>query len=376
MEAVPSAWMGPAREEEVPGVPTIAEVAERAGVGVGTVSRVLNGSPAVSRATRGRVLAVIDELGYAPNAAARALSTGRTCTVGVVAPFLTRPSVVERLRGVSRRIAAAGYQLVLFDVERPRPLAELAGAGRMDGLVLISLVPRDAELERLRAAGIPVVLVDAEHPDLPCVFIDDVEGGRLAAEHLLRLGHRRIGFIGDAEGPFGFTSTPRRREGAARACAAAGAELLVRSGPHGRDRARVLAAELLAAPGRPTAIFAASDTQALGVLEAADAAGLRVPRDLSVVGFDDVEMARYAGLTTVAQPLEESGLRGAELLLGALDGAPGMRRRLPLELVVRWSTCDAGIAVRQEEAARTEVRGASRHDGMIRSVQVGREGRS
>src|SRR4051812_21271067 len=97
---------------EVPGVPTIVEVAERAGVGVATVSRVLNSPPSVSRAPRRRVLAVLEELGYAPNAAARALPTGRTCAVGVVAPFLPRPSVVERLRGVARRIAAAGYQLV------------------------------------------------------------------------------------------------------------------------------------------------------------------------------------------------------------------------------------------------------------------------
>jgi LacI family transcriptional regulator, galactose operon repressor len=348
-------------------VPTIAEVAERAGVGVATVSRVLNSSPAVSRTTRRRVLAVIEELGYAPNAAARALSTGRTCAVGVVAPFITRPSVVERLRGVSRRVAAADYQLVLFDVERPRPLAELAGAGRLDGLVLISLAPSEDDRARLRAAGIPVVLVDADDPELPCVSIDDVEGGRLAAEHLLELGHRRIGFVGDAEeGPFGFTSSPRRREGAARACAEAGVELLVRSGPHGRDRARALAAELLALPERPTAIFAASDAQALGVLEAADAAGLQVPQDLSVVGFDDVEMARYAGLTTVAQPLEESGLRGAELLLAALDGEPGARRRLPLELVVRSSTALAGTGMRQEEAVRSDARGSHRQDGMLR----------
>jgi DNA-binding LacI/PurR family transcriptional regulator len=320
-------------------VPTIAEVAERAGVGVATVSRVLNSSPSVSRATRRRVQAVIEELGYAPNAAARALSTGRTCAVGVAAPFLTRPSVVERLRGVSRRIAAADYQLVLFDVERPRPLAELAGAGRLDGLILISLAPSDDELERLRGAGIPVVLVDGEHPELRCVFIDDVAGGRLAAEHLLALGHRRIGFVGDAEdGPFGFTSSARRRVGAEAACAEAGVELVVRRGPHGRDRAAVLAGELLRGPERPSAIFASSDAQALGVLEAAAAAGLSVPDELSVVGFDDIEVARYAGLTTVAQPLEESGLRGAELLLGALEGAPLSTRRLPLELMQRSTT--------------------------------------
>ena len=318
----------------------MAEVAERAGVGVATVSRVLNASASVREGTRERVRAAMEELGYAPNAAARALSTGRTGAIGVVAPFLTRPSVVERLRGVSRRIAAAGYQLVLFDVERPRPFADLPVAGRLDGLLCVSLCPPEAELARFEAAGVTVVLVDAEHPRLPGVSIDNAQGGRLAAEHLLALGHRRIAFVGDAEHePFGFTSSAQRRVACAQACAAAGAELVVRRGPHGRDRARSLAAELLAAEERPTAIFASSDAQALGVLEAAEAAGLTVPDDLSVVGFDDIEVARYAGLTTVAQPLEESGLRGAELLLRALDGAaPRAARRLPLELVARSST--------------------------------------
>jgi DNA-binding LacI/PurR family transcriptional regulator len=171
------------------------------------------------------------------------------------------------------------------------------------------------------------------------VSIDDVEGGRMAVEHLVGLGHRRIGFIGDDEdNPFGFTSSARRRLGAETAAAAAGAELLVRRGPHGGQQARRMAAELLALDEPPTAVFAGSDRQALGVLEAAADAGLDVPADLSVVGFDDVEVARYAGLTTVAQPLEESGERGAKLLLGTLEGVPGGAERLSLRLIVRRTT--------------------------------------
>jgi LacI family transcriptional regulator len=320
-------------------VTTISEVAGRAGVGVGTVSRVINGSPAVSAETRRRVRAVIAELGYEPNAAARALSTGRTGAVGVLAPFFTEPAVVERLRGVSRVLAGAGLQLVLFDVEHPEPFSALSAGGRLDGLLCISLAPSDAELERFDAAGVRVVLVDCEHPRLPGVSIDDVEAGRLAAGHLLALGHRRIAYLGDQEdGPFGFTSSARRREGAAAATAAAGAELLVWRGPHGREHARTLAAALLASDAPPTAVVAASDHQALGVLQAAEAAGARVPADLSVVGFDDVEVARYVGLTTVAQPLEESGVRGARLLLAALEGAPPSAQRLDLRLVVRATT--------------------------------------
>jgi DNA-binding LacI/PurR family transcriptional regulator len=325
--------------ERPSGMTTITQVAQRAGVGVATVSRVLNSSPRVSEPTRNRVLEAIDELGYSPNAAARALSTGRTRTVGVVAPFFTQPSVVERLRAVSRVIAGAGYQLVLFDVEGPHRFAELAAGGRLDGLLCVSVAPSPDELERFATIGMPVVLVDTQEEGLCGVSIDDVEGGRMAAEHLLALGHRRIGFIGDREPhPYGFTSSARRRAGAAEACERAGAELIVRRGPHGRDEARTVAIEMLAADDPPTAVFAPSDLQALGVLEAADDLGLDVPGDLSVVGFDDIEIARYAGLTTVAQPLEASGRRGAEMLLGSLEGEPAGAERLSLRLVVRRTT--------------------------------------
>src|SRR5215212_7040199 len=141
---------------------TIARVAEEAGVGVGTVSRVLNGSPAVSKDTRRRVLEAIATLDYQPSAAARALSTGRTNTVGVVAPFFTQPSVIERLRGVSHTLAREGYQLILHDVERPDQRRDLfrsvAARGRMDGLLAISLAPTEAELRRMQRASIPIVL--------------------------------------------------------------------------------------------------------------------------------------------------------------------------------------------------------------------------
>ena len=305
---------------------TITQVARHAGVGVATVSRVLNGSPAVREQTRQRVLEAIAELGYAPNPAARALSTGRTLSVGVVAPFFTRPSVIERLRGISHILAGSGYRMVLFDVERPGQDSEFFRTlpGGLDGLLSISLCPPDADLDRFAAAEMPVVLVDYPHERLPAVHTDDVAGGRMATEHLLELGHERIAFIGDFEHNYhGFTSSAMRRVGYQEALCAAGLEVdmeLVRRASHGREPATVLTRELLDVPDPPTAIFAASDTQAMGVLEAADELGIGVPDDLAVVGYDDIEIARYAGLTTIAQPLEESGAVGAHLLLAALDG--------------------------------------------------------
>jgi LacI family transcriptional regulator len=341
-------------------VATISEVARQAGVGVATVSRVINGSPAVRDETRRRVLDAIDDLGYAPNAAARALSTGRTLSIGVVAPFFTRPSVMERLRGVSHVLAGSPYRLVLFDVERPGQDADSFRnlPGGLDGLLSISLCPADADLDRFEAAAMPVVLIDHPHDHVASVYTDDVAGGRLATEHLLGLGHRRIAFIGDFEHNYhGFTSSAMRRTGYELALEAAGVGLegeLVRRAPHGREAAAALTRELLRSAEPPTAIFAASDTQAVGVLEAAEELGVDVPSDLSVVGYDDIELARYAGLTTIAQPLEESGARGAELLLAALDGSAVVAQQLEVELVIRATT--AGVMDVRREACKDRER--------------------
>ena len=195
------------------------------------------------------------------------------------------------------------------------------------------------------------MLLDRDHGSIPAITIDDVEGGRLAAEHLLALGHRRIAFLGDEEeNRFGFDSSAHRREGFAAALAAAGAPLApdwILRRPHGRDAARDAAAGLLAGAERPTAVFATSDVQAIGVLEAAQAAQVPVPEELSVIGFDNVEAAGYTGLTTVAQPLEEIGALGAEMLLRALSGEAVESRRMPLTVVERGSTAPPVLAGRR-----------------------------
>jgi DNA-binding LacI/PurR family transcriptional regulator len=328
--------------------PRIADVAARAGVGVATVSRVLNGSTSVSDSTRARVLEVIQALDYRPSSVARNLSLKRTLVIGVVVPFLTSPSAVERVRGIITALAMSPYDLALFDVEsadrQARAFRLLADAHRTDGLLVVSLVPPAEEIALLRAARIPLVLVDAPHDDLPTIVVDDVDGGELATRHLIDLGHRRIAFIGDKPpDPFRFHASRDRTQGYERALEAAGIEVrreYVREGTQSRHVARAIAEDLLRLPEPPTAIFAASDLQALGVLEAADTLGVAVPDDLSVVGFDDIEMASYAGLTTVRQPLFQSGLRGAELLLGTLGGDTVVTHTetLPLELVVRRTT--------------------------------------
>jgi LacI family transcriptional regulator len=327
---------------------TMADVGALAGVGEATVSRVLNRSSLVSEATRLRVQQAIDELDYRPNPIARSLSRGRAMTLGVIVPFFVRPSAVERLRGAEAEFTAAGYDTVLYNVGTPEQVQEqfanVAG-GRSDGILVISVPPPNREMERLAGGRTPLVLVDVRYPGHSQVYTDDVEGGRVATRHLLELGHRRIAFVGDpSDNRFGFTSSAHRRRGFEQTMRQAGLDVppnYVKEGEHSREIALRLAAELLALSEPPTAIFAASDTQALGVLEAAVQAGVDVPRRLSVIGFDDVELAPYLGLTTVRQPLVYSGARGARLLLEETAGwhpDEPVVEKLSLELVVRRTT--------------------------------------
>lgn len=328
---------------------TIADVAARAGVGAGTVSRVLNDRPKVSPTTRARVLAAIDELEYQPSPLARGLVLGRAQTVGVIVPFFTHASAFERLRGVVAALHDSRYQLMLFNVESPlhrdQHFAALTGRDRADGLLVVSIPPPAAQLARLREAGVPIVLVDASGDGVASVVTDDVEGGRIATRHLMKLGHRDIAFMGDApDNSFGFTSSAQRQQGYEDVLRAGGVRVrrsYIRHGPHEREIARRLADQLLNLSRPPTAIFAASDVQATGVLEAARGRNVRVPADLSVVGFDDIELSAYAGLTTVRQPLFDSGYLGARYLLDALEGRERLvaaEHHLPLQLVERSTT--------------------------------------
>ncbi len=238
---------------------TLRDVATHAGVSKATASRVLNGSTQVDPATRERVLRAIDELQYTPSSAARRLSFGRTLTINVVISFLTRPQASERLRGVEAFLSDSEFDLVIHNVEtvekRDHYLRGLAFAQRTDGMLIISLPPCEADLRRLVAAAIPVVVIDAHAPavaGLPHVVGDDLAGGEAATRHLLELGHRRIAYIGDEfDNPYGFTSSRHRYLGYERALTDAGIPLhpeLVALGAHSRYEARELAARIIASP--------------------------------------------------------------------------------------------------------------------------------
>lgn len=306
---------------------TIRDVAKHANVSIATVSRVLNDSSGVRDGTRERVWATIEQLNYTPNSLARHLSTGRTLTIGIIQPYITLPSYIERLKGVQHILASSEYDLVIFNVENPDQkdayFRDLSRKMRVDGMLIVSLPPTNEQAENFTASRIPTVLIDSAHAKLCCIIADDFEGGRIATRHLVELGHRKIGFLSD------FFDTPfhpamrLRYSGYREVLEQHGIPFnpaYVIEGHRGRINARTMAKKLLALDDPPTAIFASSDTQALGILDVAQETGLKVPERLSVIGYDNIPDAVYNNLSTIDQNLYDSGVKGAQMLLNLLGG--------------------------------------------------------
>lgn len=331
---------------------TIYDVAQRAGVGIGTVSSVLNNSRPVNEATRQKVVTAIAELNYTPNPSARRLSIGKTHTIAVVMPFFTLASQFERLRGIMSVIADSDYDISLFAVEtvpqRNKILQTVPRRGRVDGLLIFSLNPTEDDLSRIRQEKFPAVLVESAHPDLTHIFLDDVTAARNAVAHLIQLGHTKIGYISDLlDDLFSTFLSLHRYQGYCQALTAAGIPInpdYRRERWHSRENGRQMALELLNLPDPPTAIFCFSDELALGVMEAARNLNLNIPRDLSIVGYDDIELAHFVQLTTVRQQLFESGVQGTTLLLDLIANPdlPPSGFQFPTELVIRYTTAPPG----------------------------------
>lgn len=323
---------------------TIRDVAKKAGVGVGTVSRVLNNNPSVSEETREKVLSVINDLDFTPNPIARQLSTGRTLTIGVILPHLTMPSYVERLRGVQNALAASEYDLVLFSVETPEQrdayFNNLSRTSRVDGVIIISIPPTDEQANKFSDSRIPTVLVDACHPQLNCVIGDDFKGGLKATHYLIELGHKKIAFLGDyLETPFQ-PSMRDRFNGYKQALMDEG--IPFRNEYHievenERSQSCAMAKKLLQLEDPPTAIFGGCDIQAIGILDGASELGVRIPQDLSIIGYDGIRDAEHLGLTTIKQHLFKSGVEGVKMLLGKLSqkSSEPHTKFIPFDLVVR-----------------------------------------
>lgn len=324
------------------GTTSIREVAERAGVSVGTVSNVLNRPAAVAPTTRERVRRAIEELGFVRNESARHLRAGRSRTLGLVVLDVTNPFFTDVARGVEDAANETGLAVILCnsDERRDKELAylDLLEEQRVQGVLITPVDVAGDRLARLRDRGVPVVLLDrhAGEGDYCSVAVDDVLGGELAAAHLRDLGHERIAYV---SGPMSLAQCADRYRGAI-----AGGDLEILAGTalnvaSGRDAGE----RLLGLRRPPTAVFCANDLLALGVLQVMVARGLSVPGDLSIVGYDDIEFASAAAvpLSSVRQPRHLLGRTAAELLLAEADATgPHTHRqvRFSPELVVRASS--------------------------------------
>ena len=329
--------------------PTIYDVAELSGVSISTISRVLNSPDKVNAETHKRVMQAIDQLGFVPKAEARARAMQHTGRIGVITPFFTAPSFVQRLRGVASVLSKSNYELVIYPVDSMDHLqgyiSSIPLMRNIDGLIIMSLAISDQDAQRLIDNGLGTALIEYQHPQLNSIIINDFNGGELAAEHLIKKGHRSIGFLGDIEPPEKIAIHPvkSRLMGFQKTLNDAGISLSksnIRSAPYTQDESRQAAYELLSQPKRPTAIFAASDVQALVLMKVARQLNIKVPDDLAVIGFDDIDVAEHVDLTTIRQHLDESGRLAAEILLARISESqrPLQHINLPLNLIERQTT--------------------------------------
>jgi LacI family transcriptional regulator len=335
---------------------TSRDIAAHAGVSQSTVSRALRDDPRVAPETAARVRESVARLGYMPNTAARSLITRRTNTIGVIVAGITNPFYPELLDVLHDEFSLSGYRTVLLN-ERTGGRSVDAALPQLqdrsvDGLVFVSATLGSPFPAHFQRKGIPVVLLNREidADDLDRVVSDNVGGGRLAADALVDLGHRRVALL---SGPRN-TSTARDREGGFLArLRERGVEVderMVRRGEYSHQSGYQGCLELLEAAPRPTAVFCANDVVAFGALDAARRLGVAVPDELSVIGYDDVEMAGWEAfrLTTVRQPLRAMSRRAGRLLIEPIEGdpdVPGRREVFPAGLVQRSTTSPAPDAV-------------------------------
>jgi LacI family repressor for deo operon, udp, cdd, tsx, nupC, and nupG len=326
---------------------TIHDVAARSGVSTATVSRTLATPDLVSDDTRARVLQAIKATGYTPNMAARNLRARRSMMVLVVVPNIGHAFFAEVLRGIDDELVESGYGIIIGNLdnrpEREARYVDLVFAGQVDAVLLMSGSVPAGNGRLMSEAGVPLatICVDISESSFPSIMVDDQLASRTVVEHLVRLGHRRFGYL---SGPAGNRNEVGRREGFLAGLREAGIEparahvwqgdFMVESGVRG-------AHQYLALTDRPTAVYATSDSMAISFMKTVMAAGVRVPEELSIVGFDGIEFAEFVTprLTTIQQPRHEIGRNGARVLLEALTtGKPPRSVRLPAPLLIRDST--------------------------------------
>jgi DNA-binding LacI/PurR family transcriptional regulator len=327
----------------------IEDVALAANVSVATVSRALRGLPNVADSTRQRVTAIAGSMNYRPDPAAARLATGRSRTITVVVPHLSSWYFSTVIAGAEAVCAEAGYECLVLGVGTIADCDRLLDEPfhlerRTDGIVLVNIPATEHQAASLRERGVVLSTVGTQTPGHPAVLIDDVNAGHIAAQHLIGLGHRRLGLIsGQSDDPMNFAVPRKRREGFRSALEHAGIafdETLVRSGNFGIDGGQEAMGALLDRSDPPTAVFAMSDEMAFGALMALSERGLRPAADVSLIGVDDHDVARVVGLTTIRQRVAGHGAAAMRALLARLadPSSPSTAVDSPLELIVRQTT--------------------------------------
>lgn len=327
---------------------SIKDVAQRARVSTTTVSHVVNRTRFVSDPVRHEVEAAIRELNYVPSAVARSLKSNSTKTIGMLIPNCSNPYFAEIVRSVEDHCFGAGYTLILCNTDdephRQSAYLQALTEKRIDGMIIISTGEGKDFQRMLHGLPIPMVLLDREIDEVNCDLVETahLQGGLMATEHLIGLGHRRIACLA---GPANLNSSAQRIEGWRSALAQAGltapSELLWHSDFTSQGGFNTMQA-ILASPQAPTAVFVCNDLMSIGALSAAHQAGIQIPQQMSLIGFDDIELAQFASpaLTTIAQPKQRIGIAAVDMVLERIQGGRIQARQVILlpELIVRNST--------------------------------------
>jgi LacI family transcriptional regulator len=328
--------------------PTIYDVARKAGVSVSTVSRAVNAPHLVQEETRRRVMRAVEQLKFVPKAEASALARKHVGSIGVLLPFFASPSFVQRMRGVASALSATKFEFVVYTVGSQAQLDEYLDVlplwRRLDGLIVMSMPLSDAQTRHLQTHSLEIVCVEFAHAHFCSIEIDNLEGGRMAARHFAEKGRRRCAYVGEVGVPEHIIHlSDLRLEGFRQGLQERGLDLpgeYVSREPYSREGVVRQVEALLSRSSLPDAIFAYSDLHAADVLRAARARGMRVPEDLSIIGFDGTDLADYLGLTTIDQRLDESGRLAAEMLMSRIfdRSRPLQNTRLQLKLIERSTT--------------------------------------